>query len=87
MSPFDFDTDDIDAPQDIDLEYGRGEEYDIDCPACGKPIHEDADLCPHCGQWMFTESPAAQRSRKWFWPVMVAVLIALILVMWHGLRL
>jgi hypothetical protein len=21
----------------------------IDCPNCGKPVEEDAPLCPHCG--------------------------------------
>lgn len=79
----DYDEYDPDAPQDIDLEESAA------CPACGGEIHEDAPRCPHCGRWITDElapgASAEARARGWFWPVMVALLISIILVMWIGL--
>jgi ribosomal protein L37E len=79
---------DPDAPQDIDLDWADDDEDDdlIDCPACGRSFHADAIRCPYCGWFVTEESAAEQRARGWFWPVMVGLLVALILVMWHGLR-
>ncbi|MDM8007291.1 MAG: hypothetical protein QUV05_14220 [Phycisphaerae bacterium] len=85
--------DNIDDPQDIDLE--EGDEPDLeDCPHCGESIPESISRCPHCGQWIACPScgegltgasTAARRARGWFWPVVVAILVAIILVIWHGL--
>ena len=87
MSLNEYDSDDRDLPQDIDLVENPDDEATVNCPSCGKQIYEDAVLCPYCGQWISTHSPATARSFGWFWPVMIAILIAVILVMWHGLRL
>jgi predicted RNA-binding Zn-ribbon protein involved in translation (DUF1610 family) len=85
------DDDDRDLPQDIDLEQDDDDEDLRECLACGGEFHYDSPRCPHCGEWIFTaaasDTEAARRSQGWFWPVMVAVLIAIILVMWHGIRL
>jgi predicted nucleic acid-binding Zn ribbon protein len=81
-----YDPDDRDAPQRGDLGWGDDDEDTVPCPACGRAIREDTPRCPHCGEWLFGDTPAARRSRGWFWPVMIALLIAVILVMWHGLR-
>jgi hypothetical protein len=83
--PRDYDDDDRDAPQEMDLEGFGDESYTIDCPGCGSSIHEDAPRCIHCGYWLIDDSPAGLRAQGWFWPAMVALLIAVILVMWHGL--
>ncbi len=84
-----FDEDELrDLPQDIDLDDSDNEDNAfIDCPSCGTPIHEDSPRCPRCGTWVEDESAAWHRSRGWFWPSMVALLILAILVVWHGLRL
>ena len=76
--------DDIDAPQDIDLQEGDDIDFET-CPDCGKPVPESIVRCPHCGSWIDSPSPAEGRSREWFWPVMVAILIGTILVLWVGL--
>lgn len=83
----DFSDDDRDGPQPIDLDDDGSDDDDmIDCPHCGRPVYEDAPRCPHCGRWIEDDlSPAASRSRAWFWPIVVAVLVAVILVLWHGL--
>jgi len=82
------DEDDIDAPQEMDL-HPDGEDDDdggvVDCPFCREWISEHAPRCPHCGQWIAGDSLAARRSSGWFWPVMVAVLVAVIVVIWCGL--
>jgi len=80
----DLDDEDRDLPQPVDLDYDQDSET-IDCPFCGEPIHEDTPRCPHCGMWVEDLSPAWQRSLGWFWPVMVALLVAVILVYWLGL--
>ena len=91
MSTYDYDPEDPDAPQPEDLDDDAGEGDDdgedaVTCPNCRRELHEDAAVCPHCGEWIIDESLAARRSRGWFWPVMVGLLIALVLVLWTGLR-
>ena len=80
--------DDIDAPQDIDL-HDDGDDGDdgpvVECPNCRAWMSELGPRCPECGEWVIGDPVAGQRSRGWFWPVMVAGLIAVILVIWHGL--
>lgn len=82
----DYDPDDPDAPQPEDLD---GDEDDtigtLNCPACGALLHKDAAVCPKCGEWIIDDSLARGRSRRWFWPTLVGLLIAVMLVMWHGL--
>jgi len=78
------DDDDRDLPQPMDLDDGEEAEM-VDCAFCGAPMHDDAPRCPRCGMWVEDVSPAWQRSRGWFWPLMVALLVALILVFWLGL--
>jgi hypothetical protein len=83
------DDDERDAPQDIDLD--RGDEGDDDdgemvrCANCGHRFVPIVDRCPRCGYYIEDESVAAQRSRGGFWPIVVALLIAIIVVMWIGL--
>ena len=81
----DVDPEDNDAPQECDLDWDEENDYTVDCPYCRRPIHEEAIRCPHCGQFVIHDSPAARRSQGWFWPFMVVLLVLVILVMWHGL--
>jgi hypothetical protein len=76
--------DDIDAPQDIDLEDDGGIDFE-ECPNCGKSIPESSMRCPHCGRWLSEDTVAATRSRGWYWPAVVAILIAIILIIWNSL--
>lgn len=85
MSWNDYDPDDRDNPQPRDLGWDDEDEDLVNCPTCNRAIREDAPRCPHCGQWVLDDTPAAARARGWFWPVMIALLIAVILVMWHRL--
>lgn len=72
-------------PDDPDPDPDGGAADEEPCPACGRPVYEDAVRCPHCGEWIERESLAARRGRGWRWPLLVAALIVAILVVWHGL--
>ena len=72
-------------PQEIDLV--DDDDVTIKCPGCGRWIDEDAPRCPYCGDWVILGmSPAEERAHGWFWPIVVAGLVGVILVMWIGLR-
>ncbi len=79
-----------------DEEWSDDEQFDDDpddaesetvaCPVCRRSVYEDAEKCPHCGEWITPASTAEHRSRTWRWPVLIALLIVMILVAWVGLR-
>lgn len=75
---------DDELPDEADLAEGEMLAL-VPCPSCGVPMPDDAERCGACGDWVTHRSPAEQRALGWFWPVMVAVLVGLILVFWHGL--
>lgn len=72
--------DDSELPQEADLEEGDDEPELVSCPNCGKTIHEETVKCPHCGEWIL-DSPKAELYRsRWFWPIVIAIGVAMILV-------
>lgn len=81
--------DDEEFEEDFEEDFGedtadaQSDEYP--CPACGEAIYEDAEKCPHCGEWVTPPGTAEHRSRTWFWPILVVILIVVILVAWNGL--
>jgi hypothetical protein len=86
MAYDDDDFEDRDDPQREDIaDLDRDDDGFDRCLACGRAVYEGVPKCPYCGQWLLDDSEAAKRSRGWLWPVMIALLIAVILVMWHGL--
>ena len=55
---------------DDDSDYPLGDEDEgdtIDCPHCGRQMHEDAELCPHCGMYVTEEGPPARWWPWWMW--------------------
>lgn len=84
---YDDEPDDPNDPLPEDLDDGEDDDPadGEPCSNCGNEIYAGQALCPHCGEWVTGESAAAGRSRGWLWPGVVALLIAIILVMWHGL--
>ncbi len=87
-----YDDEDRDDPQPEDIEDLDREDDDEDddddqrCPACGQAFYRGAPKCPQCGEWLTgqMESPST-RIPTWLWTGIVALLVAFILVMWHGL--
>jgi endogenous inhibitor of DNA gyrase (YacG/DUF329 family) len=60
------------APEDQDAT--------IPCPHCGEDVHDDAEQCPACGQFLSQEDAPAV-SRPWWILVGVAICI-LIVIAW-----
>ena len=39
---------------------------ELPCPSCGEDVYEDADRCPHCGDWVPPgRRPAAANVPRW----------------------
>jgi hypothetical protein len=50
------------------------------CPNCRKPIPDETVRCPHCHQWII-DRPTNETGRSpWFWPIVIAIGAAMILV-------
>ena len=78
----DFDSGDDDS--DFETEEAD-EEPTIPCPYCRRLIHEDAQRCPYCENYISAEdSPAAASlvSQKPLWFVAGLLLCLLIVVLW-----
>ncbi len=63
---------------DFEDEAGDWEEEDDDgatvpCPYCRRPVYEDAERCPQCGNYL-SEEEAPSKRRGWF---LLALLLAL----------
>ena len=64
------------ADQDPADNYDEVEE--IPCPYCGKPVYEQAELCPHCESYISDEDAQRRRVGKWFWLGVIFVLGAVV---------
>ncbi len=77
--------DDPNSPQARDLDesdsWDANDESDADmaCPQCHGRVAEDANKCPHCGEWMTPVEPSGAFSRKWW--IAVAVLLMLFAIL------
>jgi len=51
----------------------------VPCPTCGAPVFEEAQKCPHCGDWITAQAGGGRRQVR---VMMIAtVLIALLLLL------
>ena len=60
--------------------YGFDDEENevLPCPSCGLPVYEDAERCPHCGDWIM---PLAAASGRPFWVRIVGVIVVIALLL------
>jgi len=66
------------GPQEIDLiELGGDEPARVECPSCGAEISEEAQRCPHCGQYVV--NTAENSSAGWWWVAPIAAAAALLI--------
>ena len=56
---------DDDSGEDFEpYDDGPGEE--LPCPSCGEPVYEEADRCPHCGDYITPgRGPATRNLPRW----------------------
>ena len=90
---FEFDNapegDDVDFDDEID----DPDDDVIACPVCHREVHELADRCPHCGEYItFGNQPWAYQSKsrqriiKWALLLMIgALLLPFVLAIWRML--
>ena len=71
--------DDFDEP-DEDLDDSDDDEPTAPCPYCRREIHEDAQRCPYCEQYLSTEDAPA--GRKPWWIVLGVVVCLLMVLAW-----
>ena len=58
---------------------GPDEDDLLACPSCGESVHEDAQQCPYCGDWIIPVYPGEGR-KKAIWLVAVAFVILAFLI-------
>ena len=79
MIETDGDEEDSDDPLDSDMDVGDHSIDTIPCPFCRKPVYEQADICPHCRNYIARDS-APNRPR---WIILTALaLLAALLIAW-----
>ncbi len=82
-------ADDRDAPQPADLErFGDSDDADsetVACPSCLRAIWEEAEQCPHCGEYVTRGGQLPARAAGGVWAVLGAVLaivLTLLAIRW-----
>jgi hypothetical protein len=75
-----WDADDPDGPQESDRDDAEDQESEtVPCPHCHRPVYEDADRCPHCGQYVL---PGHAGGRRGWWPIAAVAATAVLLAAW-----
>lgn len=59
------DEDPLESDQDPENDEDAAER--IPCPFCKKPVHEDADICPRCGNFIGGEDAPRRRVPPFVW--------------------
>src|SRR2546421_8682091 len=71
------DVEDREAPEVADVDDGDDPET-VPCPYCRRPIWEEAELCPHCKNYLSRED--APRRYPWWLIAGVAACLAIVLL-------
>ena len=72
------DLDEREEPDESDTDAGDDAEV-VPCPYCGKGVHEEAEVCPHCRNFIVAED--ASRRRPW-WVVAGAAACVVVVLLW-----
>jgi len=75
------DLSDRDLPDEADRDDDDGDgspDETEPCPFCKKPVHETADVCPYCRNFISLDEP----QRKPWWVFVVLLLCLLAMLMW-----
>jgi len=72
----DWDEDDWDEGSPAE----QDEELTERCPHCGHEVHEDAQMCPYCENWITEEEDLPTQRPLWF--ILTTVVCLLIVILW-----
>jgi predicted nucleic acid-binding Zn ribbon protein len=80
MGPWkdDDDLDETEDPDESDQDSDDDVSATVPCPNCGRDVYEDADQCPHCGEYI---TPSASPGRP-TWLIIAAILALLGVLFW-----
>lgn len=70
---------DPDGPSEDDLARGA-RPIETACPECGRPMLDEAELCPHCGCWVRSGEFPERSGRTGPWVVALLLLTAMALL-------
>ena len=59
---------------------GQPEDDVLACPSCHEAVHEDAQQCPYCGDWITPVEPHGRSKRLIATVIVILVIVALILL-------
>lgn len=76
-----FDDDEwIDDEEDVEDDDADADEDLLICPSCTRPVHEDTQQCPHCGDWITPTYPTSPWKRAIWIMAALLVIAAMILL-------
>ena len=61
-----------------------GEESTVACHFCRREIHEDAECCPYCGNFVTDEDSDATPDRKPLWIIVGSLLVMYVVYRWNS---
>lgn len=68
--------DERELPDESDID-DDDEPADVPCPYCGRDISEEAEVCPHCRNYVSREdAPQSRRPSTWVTAVVFLLLVA-----------
>jgi predicted RNA-binding Zn-ribbon protein involved in translation (DUF1610 family) len=81
MASWQDDDDELNEAEDPDeSDQDSGEESGtLPCPNCGEDVWEEAERCPHCGEYI---TPGIGSDRKPWWVIVAAILALLAVLLW-----
>ena len=69
--------DDPEEPDESEMDFGHSADLQT-CPFCKKAIYDQAEVCPHCGNYVVDEV-AKDRKPLWFMIAAIAIIAAIVL--------
>jgi hypothetical protein len=70
-----------DEPEDEDDAWDDDDSATVACPNCGRQVYEDAEQCPHCGEYIIPGASGGGLSGQagWYQVLVVLGIVAVII--------
>ena len=78
------DLEDVEWPEPEETGELDSESDLMPCPFCRKSVYDDAEQCPHCGNYMFSDEPESYRKPWWLLVGVGLSLLVVIYWLWPG---
>ena len=61
--------------EDYENDWDDDQTYTVACPNCGHDVYEDAEKCPHCGEYIVATAGPFASKPVWFQKLMFVIAI------------